>query len=46
LSNIYFGLSAGMPLPKVIDSKLFPTVSNVMEVKKGEHYEDVFLAPE
>ncbi len=35
-----------MPLPKVIDSKLFPTLTNAGEVRKGEHYEDVFLAPE
>lgn len=46
LNNIYFGLSNGLPLPKVIDSKLFPTPTNAMAVRKGEHYDDVFLAPE
>lgn len=35
LNNIYFGLSNGLPLPKVIDSKLFPTPTNAMAVRKG-----------
>lgn len=46
LNNIYFGLAGGLPLPKVIDSKLFPTGTNSMAIHKGEQYEDVFLAPE
>jgi hypothetical protein len=46
LNNIYFGLAAGLPLPKVIDSKLFPTPTNANAVRKGEVYDDVFLAPE
>jgi len=35
LNNIYFGLTNGLPLPKVIDSKLFPTPTNNMAVFKG-----------
>lgn len=35
LHNIYFGLSGGLPLPKVIDSKLFPSSTNAMAIRKG-----------
>ena len=46
LNNIYFGLTNGLPLPKVIDSKLFPTPTNMMAINKSAQYDDVFLAPE
>ena len=46
LNNIYFGLTGGLPLPKVIDAKLFPTSTNTKAVQIGEKYDDVFLAPE
>jgi hypothetical protein len=34
LSNIYFGLANSMPLPKVIDSNLFPTPTNIQLARK------------
>ena len=39
-------MAGGLPLPKVIDSKLFPTAANAVAIFKGEQYDDVFLAPE
>ncbi len=33
LRNIYFGLQDNLPLPKVIDSKLFPDPTNLIAVK-------------
>lgn len=35
-----------MPLPKVIDSNLFPTPTNLQLARKLENVEDIFLAPE
>jgi hypothetical protein len=35
-----------MPLPKVIDSNLFPTPNNMQLARKQENIDDVFLAPE
>ena len=46
LANIYFGLANAMPLPKVIDSTLFPTATNLALARKQEGAEEVFLAPE
>lgn len=46
LSNIYFGLENSLPLPKVIDSNLFPTPTNMQLARRQESLEDVFLAPE
>jgi hypothetical protein len=46
LSNIYFGLTNNMPLPKVIDPNLFPTPTNTHLARKQENTDDVFLAPE
>lgn len=46
LSNIYFGLENSLPLPKVIDSNLFPTPTNMQLAHRQESLEDVFLAPE
>lgn len=45
LSNIYFGLEHSLPLPKVIDSNLFPTPTNIQLARRQENLEDVFLAP-
>lgn len=36
LANIYFGLANVMPLPKVIDSTLFPTATNLSLARKQE----------
>lgn len=46
LSQMYFGLVNGQSIPKVIDSRLFPSSNNLLAIRKGERVVDVFLAPE
>jgi hypothetical protein len=38
LNNMYFGLAGGLPLPKVVDSKLFPTAVNSVAIFQGQKY--------
>ena len=46
INNIYFGIKEGSSLPKVIDSSLFPSPTNIQAIKNGSFTDEIFLPPE